>query len=849
MHAFEVARRQDLTSPASLLSNSAFSSFLLRKRHLLGFGLLVASASTVFGQGLQVTYGSKGVQTIAYNGTTLENTALFPADTFHIWHLKATDLAGNVLSSGQTGWGESNNGESWNSQTKTETYSFSWGSIATQFVQNGSNLDIVVTENNNTGSGIILDGAEIFPFALHFPVDPAGFHGYTQYAITTTAPGVSAADFGTGIVTAVLPKESQALYGGWKVQGTSTYSPILTSTAPDGLAAFLPHNDIPVQPGSSFTYTASLRFTPEGTPAMVTDAYASFAATYPSQMTWTDKRILGTAYLASSPTGGGDITQPGGFPTNPRRYFNDASVDITSAAGLQAFQTRMLAQAASNVSNAKNLNAQGVITWDLEGEQYPQTTSYVCSPDQIATIAPEMDSTITDHTSPFYGQKLDDAYFKTMTNAGLRVGLCIRPQRFTLGPNGTASQVTLTGNAAIIANLETKARVANSRWGVTVFYVDSNVDAYGGTLDPAIYQQLITDLPQMLFVPEESTPRYYAYSAPFYTFIFHGDLGTPASILSLYPHAFGANLINDVAPSTLAAATPQLTQSVAQGDILMGHADYWQSNDPALVSIYKAAGVAAPVAPAQATLTLAWPTPSPIAYGTALSAAQLDATANLGGTFTYSPAAGTVLRAGTSPLTATFTPVDTTHYSPASLTRSLTITAATPTLNWSSPAPIVAGTALSSTQLNATASIPGTFAYTPSVGTILNAGTNTLSAVFTPSDLADYSSASVSVPLVVNAAATSKVAILSPAAGVTVSGTLNVVGQVNVPLDSAGSYLMVDGVEVGTQRLTSGPFTYPLNTTTLSNGYHVLQIWAHDVGNNTTVSAPITVYVSNMQKL
>jgi hypothetical protein len=37
-----------------------------------------------------------------------------------------------------------------------------------------------------------------------------------------------------------------------------------------------------------------------------------------------------------------------------------------------------------------------------------------------------------------------------------------------------------------------------------------------------------------------------------------------------------------------------LTQSVVNGDILMGHADYWQPNDPTLAAIYKAAGVSAP---------------------------------------------------------------------------------------------------------------------------------------------------------------------------------------------------------------------------------------------------------------
>ena len=40
--------------------------------------------------------------------------------------------------------------------------------------------------------------------------------------------------------------------------------------------------------------------------------------------------------------------------------------------------------------------------------------------------------------------------------------------------------------------------------------------------------------------------------------------------------------------------------------------------------------------------TINWPAPAAIVYGTALSAIQLDATANVPGTFSYSPAAGTV---------------------------------------------------------------------------------------------------------------------------------------------------------------------------------------------------------------
>ena len=108
---------------------------------------------------------------------------------------------------------------------------------------------MTVTEVNYPGSGIVFDGAEILPFALHFPRDPNGFSGYNQYAITTTGPGVSAADFGAGAVTAVAPNESTSLYTGWKSTGTATYEPIMTGTAPDGLPTYLPHNDAPVQPG------------------------------------------------------------------------------------------------------------------------------------------------------------------------------------------------------------------------------------------------------------------------------------------------------------------------------------------------------------------------------------------------------------------------------------------------------------------------------------------------------------------------------------------------------------------------------------------------------------------------
>jgi hypothetical protein len=972
--------------------------------------MLILLPSGLSQSGLQITYGANGPETLAFEGVVLDSTHAFPADSFHIYHLQTTDLHGKELSAGQYGWGETNDSRTWNPISQTMTYTFLWGSIATKFIQNGENLDLSVTETNLANSGIIFEGAEIYPFILHFPNDPVGFAGYSQYAITTTGPGVTVADYGLATVTSVVPDESPSLYSGWKNLGANTYSPLMTTTAPDGLPAFLPSVSTPVSPGTSFTYTVSLRFSSHGTTADASDAYASFASKYPNQMTWSDRRILGTAYLASSPADG-NINQPGGFPKNPRRYFNDSTLDITTASGLKNFQNRMLEQANANVQNARAMNGQGVITWDIEGEQYPQNTSYVCSPEQIATLAPEMESAVLDASSPYHRQRLDDAYFKIQFNAGLKVGLCLRPQKFVLASDGTASQTYLNSNAEIIANLENKVRFANSRWGVTIFYIDSTVDLNGGTLDPSIFQQLISDFPSFLFIPEESTPRYYAYSAPFYSFIFHTDVGTPASIYNIYPQAFGANLVNDVSAATLTSYQPKLTSEVADGDILMGHADYDQENDRTLAAIYEAAGLQGransqtkpPIAwsspasiiygtplssaqlnasssvpgtfvyspsvgtvlPAgqstllvtfmptntslyssvtastnltvnQASPNLSWPTPSPIPvgttlstfqlnasatvpgtfvyspgpgtvlspgshtldvtfspsdtgnyvsvsgsvslsvipagqlsptitwnppspipYGTPLSSKQLDATSTIAGTFLYSPPAGTTVPVGNSQLLVVFTPADSSRYATAISVAPLVVTKAQPDLSWPTPSPVAAGTPLSSSQLNASSTVPGSFLYSPAVGTLVSAGQTTLAVTFTPLDTVDYTSRTVTVMLEVdhrtsasspaNGSGTpvsTQLKITSPTPDESVSGNISIHGDVSVTLDAAGSYLILDGVRVG-PKIGDRPYLYPLDTTSLSNGSHTLQLWAHDIGDNTEVSQAVTIVVEN----
>jgi len=192
-------------------------------------------------------------------------------------------------------------------------------------------------------------------------------------------------------------------------------------------------------------------------------------------------------------------------------------------------------------------------------------------------------------------------------------------------------------------------------------------------------------------------------------------------------------------------------------------------------SVTYTVGKAAPV--------ITWANPAPITYGTALSSTQLNATANLPGTFNYSPAAGTVLTAGTQTLSATFTPTDTTDYTTATASVVLVVNQASPTVSWTVPSPITYGTPLSSTQLNASANVPGAFVYSPPAGTILSAGTQTLSVSFTPTDTTDYSTGSATVPLIVNKAtpvlnwpSPAPITYGTPLSSVQLNATSNVMG-------------------------------------------------------------------------
>jgi hypothetical protein len=139
----------------------------------------------------------------------------------------------------------------------------------------------------------------------------------------------------------------------------------------------------------------------------------------------------------------------------------------------------------------------------------------------------------------------------------------------------------------------------------------------------------------------------------------YSPTGTVTFKLYANPNGTGTPLFTDANESLSGGSATSAGYKVAAAGT-----DYWvatyngnTNNNPV-----SSGNAAAPVTVGKATPVLSWTTPAPITFGTPLGAGQLDATASVPGTFSYSPMAATVLQPGVQPLNATFTPADTADY-------------------------------------------------------------------------------------------------------------------------------------------------------------------------------------------
>jgi hypothetical protein len=228
-------------------------------------------------------------------------------------------------------------------------------------------------------------------------------------------------------------------------------------------------------------------------------------------LNWPDRRPIGALFLGST----AHVSA-----RNPRGWFHNSELNVTGAGGQERFCRALLAYAERSVAVLRSAGAQGMIVWDVEGEEYPHKTTYIGDPRLVSRLAPE--------TTPCL-----DEFFARFRRAGMRVGVTIRPQQLVFRGNGRPAQQMSWNYAALLRD---KIDYSRNRWGATLFYIDSN----GGPVWPfeAFHlRRLAASRSDILLVPEYQHPLYYAFSAP-YDDARHGDTGTPALIRFFYPRSF-----------------------------------------------------------------------------------------------------------------------------------------------------------------------------------------------------------------------------------------------------------------------------------------------------------------------
>ena len=139
----------------------------------------------------------------------------------------------------------------------------------------------------------------------------------------------------------------------------------------------------------------------------------------------------------------------------------------------------------------------------------------------------------------------------------------------------------------------------------------------------------------------------------------------------------------------------------------------------------------------------------------------------------------------------------------------LQLNSSAPAITWPAPEAIAYGTALSSTQLNATASVVGTFAYLPAAGAVLEPGTHTLTVIFTPTNTTDYTSATANVALTVNAA-TSELSINPTSIGFGTVALNSSATQILVFTSTGTASVTVNSAVVTGTGFTLSSLKYPL---------------------------------------
>jgi hypothetical protein len=468
---------------------------------------VVAAGSTWGGNSqLSCQFSNSGISSLKYAGTEFLNDGDLRINSVVMQKAQGAALQADLSGA-----------RSFDAARRTLSVKYSWGSITLAYQPAGNGLTLAVTTRNNSAYPITSLSYELI--TLRMPAKPVEFDGVSPILGTNIgAPSVLSLTSGKTTVVMANEDAGRPLLAGfpWALnKPANTIFPLRVNIGRDpAYPNSLPAIDRPIPAGGSDTFTIGLQFAPAGTPlAQVASAtYRKFAERYPFQLNWTDRRPIGLLFMARSATN---------WPSNPRGWLLDSAIDVRTKAGVDDLHKRVLAWADASIAVLKDANAQGMVTWDVEGEQFSQPVTYIGDPRAVATLAPEMEGIL-------------DAYFKKFRDAGLKVGLCVRPQRLMIAPDRKSAQQQNVPDPTQL--LIDKIRYAQKRWGATLFYVDSNGEPSAPT-DVEVIRRVAAAVPGILLIPEHKNIAYYSTSAP-YNELRQGITATPQQARDIYPRAF-----------------------------------------------------------------------------------------------------------------------------------------------------------------------------------------------------------------------------------------------------------------------------------------------------------------------
>jgi hypothetical protein len=448
--------------------------------------------------------------------------------------------------------------------------------VQTQLRPDKNALNLVVTYRN-TGDRAI-GWVDDKPLSVRFPRRPQGTRwkwGYDVTVDTEDAPGVVIADWGEQKLALYVEPGSAAAGAADLARPMNVGLAGNFGNSSENAVVFRTTFRPPLARGAQWTFRAALRFASAATPPaeMAADIYARFAQAYPFTLNWPDRRPIGAIFLARSAAK---------WPPNPRGWFNDEKLDVTTEPGRRSFRERMMKLADTCILQMKTVGAQGMIFWDVEGQEMPHAVSYLGDPRVVPQAAPEMDA-------------VADAFFKKFLDAGLRTGVCIRPSKVISDGKGGWKHTQVEDH---VAEMTDKIAYAKRRWGCTIIYMDTNVkwpmkddpskgmwQGNAAVLPSADLRELCRRHPDVLIFPEFGRCGYWSVCMP-YAELRGGKTRTGDDIRQVYPQAGSVIAVGD---GDYLGRWDDLRAGVIAGDIHLFRGWFGDSLNPYVARMYREA--------------------------------------------------------------------------------------------------------------------------------------------------------------------------------------------------------------------------------------------------------------------